>query len=812
VVMPTGSGKSLIYQLAALQLPGLTLVASPLVALMKDQADSLARRAIAATFINSSLDPSEQSRRVRGLAEAAYKIVLVAPERFRSRAFRQALARVPISLLTVDEAHCLSQWGHDFRPDYLQLAQVRQDFRAPVTLALTATATPRVQDDILRLLGLTESARLVTGFNRPNLTFEAFPSYQADDKFKHLRRLLAESQGGAGIIYTGTRRDAEDVAAFIRRELKRPAEHYHGALDAAERTRVQEAFMSGALPLVVATNAFGMGIDRADVRFVVHYSLPGTLEAYYQEAGRAGRDGLPARAVLLYSSQDIRLQTFFIDNAAPAAAELRAVHNFIAAPAAAGGFRLEDLQTATGLNQIKARVALEQLETGGALALEAEASVFGERRATAQPLSEATLRALTRAAEQRRAHKRDQLARMVAYAEATTCRRRLLLDHFGDAGPSDAPACCDNCLAGAQGEHSQPDLAQPATTQAERAALIVLDTVAHLKWPVGRRRLAQVLKGSNARDMQPYTGARNLGKLSTLLAKDIEDLILQLLTGGYLKPEGGELPVLRLTPRGEAMLQARAAIPVHVRGLRLGVPPANGASAPRPRPTHDRSLGPTAQASGDLLAQGRTPEQIAAERGLTLGTVYGHLAQLIAAGSLAVDDVIPPEVQAQVRAAIEAEGSLEYLAPLKARLPESIEYHHIRCVVNAVARERGAGSAKPTPGSALQPGEVVEMGQRPAGDSVPKLIAALGDPNGNVRRLAASSLGKLRRREGVQPLLALLEHETGPQVRQYALKALGSIGDERARPLLERIAADPDEREYNRLAAQAALKSLRRRG
>jgi ATP-dependent DNA helicase RecQ len=169
VVMPTGSGKSLIYQLAALQLPGLTLVVSPLVALMKDQSDSLARRAIPATFINSSLDPAEQSRRLRAMAESEYKIVLVAPERFRSRAFRQALARVPLSLFTIDEAHCLSQWGHD----YLSLAQVRQDFQAPVTLALTATATPRVQDDILRLLGLGESARLVTGFNRPNLTFEA---------------------------------------------------------------------------------------------------------------------------------------------------------------------------------------------------------------------------------------------------------------------------------------------------------------------------------------------------------------------------------------------------------------------------------------------------------------------------------------------------------------------------------------------------------------------------------------------------------------------------------------------------------------
>jgi ATP-dependent DNA helicase RecQ len=690
VVMPTGSGKSLIYQLAALELPGLTLVVSPLVALMKDQADSLARRGLPATFINSSLDPAEQSRRLRDLAEGACKIVLVAPERFRSRAFRQALARVPLSLLAVDEAHCLSQWGHDFRPDYLQLAQARQDFNAPVTLALTATATPKVQDDILRLLGLRDARRLITGFNRPNLTFEVIPVYQSRDKLKHLRRLLGElpAAEGGGIIYAGTRKDAEEVAAFVRQDLKRAAEHYHGALEAAERTRVQEAFMAGDLPLVVATNAFGMGIDRADVRFVLHYSVPGTLEAYYQEAGRAGRDGEPARAILLYAAADLGLQRFFIDNAAPAAEELRAVHAFAGSPAAASGFRMDDLQAATGLNQVKARVALEQLETGGALALDSETSVFGERRATIRPLSNEALRAITRAAAQRREHKLAQLARMAAYAEGGSCRRRVLLEHFGDTGPAEAPACCDVCLAGDQPEAPAAEPAGVASTRAERAALIVLDTVAHLEWPVGRGRLAQVLKGSTARDMQLYAEARNLGKFSTLPLKTIEELIVQLMEGGYLKPEGGGRPTLRLTPQGQAALQARAAIAVKVRGLRETADGAARGEA-RPRPAHDRRLGPTAHVTGDLFRQGRTPEQIAAERGLTVGTIYGHLAQLIAEGSVEVDTVVPAELQAQIRAAIDAVGSLQYLAPLKARLPEHIDYNVIRCVVNAVAWERG---------------------------------------------------------------------------------------------------------------------------
>ncbi len=694
VVMPTGSGKSLIYQLAALLLPGVTLVISPLVALMKDQIDGLNRRQIAATFINSSLDTSEQSRRLRALAEGQYKIVLVAPERLRSRAFREALARVSLGLLAVDEAHCLSQWGHDFRPDYLHIAEARHEFKAAVTLALTATATPRVQDDIIRLLDLPNAERVVTGFNRPNLTFEVLSAPDVSAKLKLVRDFLTSVEG-AGIIYVGTRRDAEEVAEFAREMVGVDARHYHGMLDPAARAETQDAFMAGDLPLVVATNAFGMGIDRPDVRFVLHYTMPGTLEAYYQEAGRAGRDGLPARAVLLYSPKDVALQEFFIENDSPAADDLRAVHAFLRSispplprTSATGegpgvGATLDDITRATGLYETKARVALEQLEIAGAVRRAPDES-FGQLNLQALPLSEPALQTVAAQVAERRERKRALLDMMVVYAETNACRRRTILNYFGDRSAAEVPVCCDNCLTRLETVESE---SRPAMTQSERAALIVLDTIAHLRWGLGKGKLALILKGSSAKEVERYTRARNYGKFAALRVNEIEALIDQLMNAAYLKPVGSEQPTLKLTPRGESALKARAAIRVDLPSVQSGLAQKRKA---------EREAGGTVALTGQLLAQGRSPEQIAAERALSIGTIYSHLAQLIAEGQVDVNAVIPADVQKQIRAAIEAVGSAQYLAPIKARLPESIDYGMIRCVANAWLREHGQSPTEPT--------------------------------------------------------------------------------------------------------------------
>jgi ATP-dependent DNA helicase RecQ len=381
-VMPTGSGKSLGFQLPAVLLPGTTLVVSPLIALMKDQVDELSRRQIRAAALHSMQSADERRAIMSAAQKTELRLLYVAPERFASDGFRHALADLPIARFVIDEAHCVSHWGHDFRPDYRRLrsaaAQCRradgQPGRPPIA-AFTATATPEVRDDIIDLLGLDQPRVIVSGFDRPNIELRVVPVLDEEQTDRLLPALVGQRRA---LVYAATRRKAEQAAATLQRSGV-VAAGYHAGLPDAERTRVQDGFASGAIRVVCATNAFGMGIDRPDVEAVIHVNIPGSLDAYYQEIGRAGRDGRRALATLLWNEADVATREFLIE-------------------------RGRDPQP-------------------------------GRRTVPIDPLD----------AERRKALDHQKLQRMVAYARASTCLRATILRYFGESSVRATCGSCSNC-------------------------------------------------------------------------------------------------------------------------------------------------------------------------------------------------------------------------------------------------------------------------------------------------------------------------------------------------------------------------------
>ena len=447
LVMPTGSGKSLCYQLPAVLDGGTVLVISPLIALMQDQVHALQRRGITSAALHSLQSAEEQATILRRMAAGLYRLVYVAPERLQSAAFCEALPG-NVRLLAVDEAHCISQWGHDFRPAYLSIYRTWEALGQPTVLALTATATPQVQEDILQQLRLPGVERVVTGFNRPKLFFEVAHAPDEDAKLRHLTSALPDRAEGSYIVYVGTRRAAEELAELIDTATGLSAAYYHGGLDPELRRRVQARFQQNRVQVLVATNAFGLGVDKGNVRAVIHWDIPGTLESYYQEAGRAGRDGRPARCLLIYSPEDRALQEWFINNDAPDAQALQRLHAIIGQAAGGEGGRVvvdePALRRGARLSEVKLRVGISLLQGAGVLE---EQGRDGANLMFTVP-REARLDAedVMARVELRREHKRHLLAQMIQYAESHACRRRAILDYFGDKDDAAVPNCCDNCL------------------------------------------------------------------------------------------------------------------------------------------------------------------------------------------------------------------------------------------------------------------------------------------------------------------------------------------------------------------------------
>jgi RecQ family ATP-dependent DNA helicase len=457
LVMPTGAGKSLCYQLPAIARGGTALVVSPLIALMEDQAAKLAVRGLAVARIHSGLDRQASRQTCIDYLNGNLQFLFIAPERLRVPGFAQMLAKRKPTLIAIDEAHCISQWGHDFRPDYRMLGQHLPMLRPAPVIALTATATPVVQNDILNQLGLKDAVRFIHGFRRDNLAIEVV-EVPKPMRTERALELLRDAARRPAIVYAPTRKEAEDTAAVLGAHF--PAAAYHAGLDAEQRERVQRSFLDGALEVVVATIAFGMGIDKSDVRTVIHTALPASLEAYYQEIGRAGRDGHPSRTILMHSYADRRTHEFFLERDYPALDELERIHRRLTSEPVPR----QQLQSALRMDTELFEKALEKLYIHSA------AHVTYDDSVSLGPEASAWRRTYRSQAD----YRRQQLDQVARYAEGHACRMSTLVAHFGDTADSRRPCGhCDFCSP----ERAIAPNFRDLTTQEEQAARGILKSL-----------------------------------------------------------------------------------------------------------------------------------------------------------------------------------------------------------------------------------------------------------------------------------------------------------------------------------------------
>jgi ATP-dependent DNA helicase RecQ len=541
-VAPTGSGKSIAYWVPGIAGGGLTIVVSPLIALMVDQVARLTALGIPSACLHSQMPAAERTEALARAAAGEVRFLYLAPERIGAPGFLEALGRLDVARFVVDEAHCISSWGHDFRPDYRRLGDAIEACRRPPVGAFTATATPRVRLDIVASLGLREPVGKVTGFVRENLTMSVV---RCRGKAEKRDALLDRIKPGDGrcIVYCGTRRSAEEITGVLS-GVGIPTGSYHGALDGDERQDVYEEFALGHLKVIVATSAFGMGVDFPDIRQVIHFDFPGSLEEYYQQAGRAGRDGLPSECILLYSAQDRQLQEFFIEQAYPDRDTVRAVYREMLREGSGWIRDWNSRLPAIDAGAIRAAVAL--LERAGVVEPDG-----GIRRLTGAPVDFEEQAAL-------KEHAYARVNQVMDYAKSRGCRHARIADYFGEEGVPRTCGSCDNCLNPAEVETI-------AVAPADVAA--ALACVARFEGHLGAGRIALILQGKLDTWSTSKPWVQELDFFAALKTWDVDrirDLLEALVELGLVGRGHGEKPTLSVTPKGLTILAGEDTVTVEL--------------------------------------------------------------------------------------------------------------------------------------------------------------------------------------------------------------------------------------------------------
>jgi ATP-dependent DNA helicase RecQ len=546
VVMPTGSGKSLCYQLPALLRDDLTVVVSPLVALMQDQVEALAARGLGdrVALVNAQQDGSANAGVLERAAAGELRLLYVAPERFAALGFLERMGEVDVGLFVVDEAHCVSQWGHDFRPDYFRLADAARKLGARALVASTATATQRVARDVEQRLGLRDPLRVATGFDRPNIAF-AVARPGGHEKRALIAEVLSEPDALPAIVYAGTRAGSDELADQLTAALGEEAVAYHAGLGREHRAAVQRRFLCDEVRVICATNAFGMGVDKPNVRTVIHASTPASLEAYYQEAGRAGRDGRSARALLLAENRDKALHVHFIKREQLDPGLPGWLADRIAATADGNGrYRLDasELVRDLGGDGDRLRALLGHLTRAGVISPSPSAPDWVAGRIVG-PFDRRAAALCRSSVEEGSKARWRQYREIWAYVEEDSCRRAAILTHFGDHSPAVATgACCDVCDPGLVPEPPPPD---PVAIENLDDAILSVATSA--RPAVGRTTCAEIVHGGRSKKLlrNSYDGLPAYGSSANMRRADILARVDELIDAGRLQTTGGPYPVLR---------------------------------------------------------------------------------------------------------------------------------------------------------------------------------------------------------------------------------------------------------------------------